>query len=267
MLPIFLFIEDSSHPNFTDRVQGPIVGRQGQKISREVFAIRQFFRILSVMIFSLFMLVFLLPVPGFLSAEEGMEELPAINPQEETLLELIFSRRSIRSYQKGFLTAREVGDLLWAGAGITIDGLTGATRAAPSAGGINPLILYVYLHEVEGFEPGLYRYSPSSHGLDAVIKEDLSRELSQLALNQSCVATAQLVILITAEVERTTARYGERGFQYVYMEVGHGAQNILLTAEHLGLGAVVVGAFYQEQLKEFFSLQEEPLLLIPVGLP
>jgi nitroreductase len=53
------------------------------------------------------------------------------------------------------------------------------------------------------------------------------------------------------------------------MEAGHAAQNLLLQAVALDLGAVLVGAFDDAKVKQVLSLskQEAPLYLIPVGKP
>lgn len=57
--------------------------------------------------------------------------------------EAIYKRRSIRTYKDEPLTLKQVSQLLWAGGGKTIDGITGPTRAYPSAGGIYPLEIYL----------------------------------------------------------------------------------------------------------------------------
>jgi nitroreductase len=53
------------------------------------------------------------------------------------------------------------------------------------------------------------------------------------------------------------------------MEAGHAAQNLLLQAVVLDLGAVLVGAFDDAKVKRVLSLskQEAPLYLISVGKP
>ena len=84
---------------------------------------------------------------------------------------------------------------------------------------------------------------------------------------QLAVEDAPAVILIAAVYERTRAKYGEWGDQYVHMEVGCAAQNIYLQAEALNLGTVFIGAFYDDQVKEIMYLREDetPLGLMPVG--
>jgi nitroreductase len=54
---------------------------------------------------------------------------------------------------------------------------------------------------------------------------------------------------------------------YATMESGHMGQNIFLQAETLGLGAGIVGAFRDEEVRRVMGLpkEHEPLLIIPVG--
>jgi len=91
--------------------------------------------------------------------------------------------------------------------------------------------------------------------------------LCKAALNQPAVKNAAVAIVFTAVYKRTTMRYGERGIRYVHMEAGHAAQNVLLQAVSLDLGAVVIGAFHDEEVKAVLGLaeQEAPLYIIPLG--
>jgi nitroreductase len=51
------------------------------------------------------------------------------------------------------------------------------------------------------------------------------------------------------------------------MEVGHAAENLLLQAVALELGAVVIGAFDDDEVADVLGLPDDqaPLYLIPVG--
>jgi len=62
---------------------------------------------------------------------------------------------------------------------------------------------------------------------------------------------------------------GELGIRYVHMEAGHVGQNLYLQAVARGLGMVVVGAFYDDQVQKILRLpaDHKPLYLIPVGRP
>jgi SagB-type dehydrogenase family enzyme len=83
------------------------------------------------------------------------------------------------------------------------------------------------------------------------------------------IAEAPLSLLITAEYERTTGKYGDRGVRYVHMEAGHVAQNVYLQAEALGLGTVTVGAFQDEEIAQALALPSafRPLYVMPIGRP
>jgi len=168
-------------------------------------------------------------------------------------------RRSVREFSARELSLTEVGQLLWAAQGVT-DRATGL-RAAPSAGALYPLELDAVIHA------GVFRYQPESHGLVRRGDEDVRPALSRAALGQDPVAAAPCVFSIAAVPARTTRKYGARGVRYVHIEAGHAAQNILLAAGALGLGAVPVGAFDDDAVAQVLQLArgEEPLYLIAVG--
>lgn len=191
--------------------------------------------------------------------------LPAPRTTGQVPLEAALARRrSVRTFAGGPVTLAEVSQLLWAAQGTTHpDG----KRTAPSAGGLYPLEVYLIAGDVTGLSRGFYHYLPKEHGLNHVGSDDRRLGLSTSSLGQSWVAENAAVIVIAADVERTTARYGERGMRYVSMEVGHAAQNIALQAVSLGLGTVLVAAFHDENVTEVLGLPrgEQPLALIPIG--
>lgn len=178
-----------------------------------------------------------------------------------SLEEALAARRSKRGFSAELLTLDDLSQLLWSAQGITEAG--GGGRAAPSAGGTYPLELYVVS------PTGLHHYLPSGHSLEVLGEEDLRPALAQAALGQQHVADAPAVVLITAVFARTEERYGERAERYVHLEAGHAAQNILLQAIALDLGAVPVGAFRDEEVRALLNLPADhvPLYLIPVGHP
>ena len=181
---------------------------------------------------------------------------------EETLLR----RRSIREYSGEALSLEQVSQLLWAAQGITEP--RWGFRTAPSAGATYPLEVYLVVKKggVKGLEPGIYHYLPRSHELELIRKGDYSRKLMAASLDQEWVGAAAVNIVLTAVFERTTRHYGERGVRYVYMEVGHVGENIYLQCVSLGLGCVVVGAFYDEDVKRILGVDEAPMYVIPVGV-
>ena len=191
--------------------------------------------------------------------------LPDPRFESQTSLEAaILSRRSIREYSDVPLALGEVSQLLWAAQGITSER---GFRTAPSAGALYPLELYLVAGSVDGLVDGVYQYIPDGHMLKMISDGDKRIELQKASLDQASVGDGSAVIVIAAEYERTTRKYGERGIRYVHMEVGHAAQNIYLQAVSLDLGVVFIGAFYEDDLKRVLSLPETytPLGVVPVG--
>lgn len=173
-------------------------------------------------------------------------------------------RRTVRDFGRAPLVLQQAGQLLWSAQGITHgDGL----RTAPSAGALYPLNLYLVAGNVTGLGSGVYRYEPERHRLSRVSAGDRRAELARAALEQTWIARAPAVLVFGAIESRTTQKYGSRGIGYIYIEVGHAAQNVFLQAEALGLGAAVVGAFADGPVADLLGTgrQERPLYLMPVG--
>lgn len=181
--------------------------------------------------------------------------------------EALARRRSVREYADASLSIGQLSQLLWSAQGITEQ--SHGLRSAPSAGALYPLEVYVASAHVGGLRPGVYRYLPGEHGLELVLDGSVRRQLCRNALSQSAVADAPATLAFAAVFARTTRKYGERGRRYVYMEVGHAAQNVYLQAAALGLGTVVIGAFDDAAVKRTLGMRddEEPLFLMPVGRP
>ncbi len=206
------------------------------------------------------------PAPRGMSP--GPEQpLPVAPTDGDEVAEAIFHRRSQRSFTRDALSPHDLADLLWSTIGVTVDGTSGATRAAPSAGATNPLIVYAVVQRVEEMQAGIYRYEGTEHSVTMVRSGPVTEDLVAAALGQGFVGQAPLVLILTADFARTTNRYGERGERYVFMEAGHAAQNVCLMAQTRGLGTTVVGAFRDDVLKKLLAIDEEPLLIIPVGKP
>jgi len=94
------------------------------------------------------------------------KEIKLPKPKEKGLTsieETLNKRRSIRDYKRGPLSLIEASQLLWAASGKNLYG-----RTAPSAGATYPLEIYLVVGDVEGLEPGIYRYSFSTHSLERI---------------------------------------------------------------------------------------------------
>jgi len=181
-----------------------------------------------------------------------------------TLEETLKERRSIREFSEEPLTSQEVSQLLWAMQGITEKS---GKRTAPSAGALYPLEIYLLCGNVKNIAAGVYKYNPFKHQILKIKEGDKREEISYASLGQPWVKNASVNFIIAAVYERTTRKYGEKGIRYVHIEVGHAAQNLLLQATALRIGAVPVGAFDENEVRKVIGLKnnEQPLYIISVG--
>ncbi len=180
------------------------------------------------------------------------------------LNQAIYNRYSCRKFSSRNLTLKQVSLLLWAAGG-----RSRSQRTNPSAGATYPLEIYLISGKdcVENLAAGLYWYMWQQHALELKIEKDLRKEIADACLRQNFISSAPVSILISAQYERTTSHYGHRGIRYVHMEAGCVCQNIHLEAVSLGLGTVMVGAFYDQELKAVTKIDYQPLVIMPVGHP
>ena len=175
--------------------------------------------------------------------------------------EALLRRRSVREFSTRALTEVEVGQLLWAAQGIT--NRESGARTAPSAGAIYPLTVYVVQRD------GVWQYRPAGHRLRQLSIADRRAALAKAAGDRSSMREASVVLVIAGDPKRLKERYGARAERFLWLEAGHVAENVLLQAVALHLGAVPVGAFEDRMVAQTVGLADgqAPLYLIPVGYP
>lgn len=145
----------------------------------------------------------------------------------------IKKRKSVRSFDPN----KPVSDVL-------IKKLLGAAKMAPSAGGIYPTDFVI------------------------IRDQETKIEIATAALNQRFLSEAPIIIVVTSDVEKTAATYGERGRNlYAIQDAAVAAENILLATTDSGLGSCWVGAFDEEEIKKILKLKKNvrPLTIIPIG--
>lgn len=196
--------------------------------------------------------------------------LPVPIKNDGSLHEALMQRRSVRSYRSDTVSLQSLASLLWAANGLT--GTDGGFnhRTTPSAGALYPLEIYLVAFRVDGLAPGVYHYDPHDSTLRRQSAGDFSSQLLRAGLQQRSLASPPCAIGISACFGRTTDKYADRGYRYVYMEAGAAFQNVSLMATSLGLGTVVIGAFDDGALNDLLGVDgttEAALALMPIGRP
>jgi SagB-type dehydrogenase family enzyme len=177
-----------------------------------------------------------------------------------SLEEALAKRRSVRRFANKPLTWAQIGQLAWAGQGIT-DRQRGL-RTAPSAGSIYPIELYFATPE------GLFLYRPADNSMEQRTAQDMRLALAGGAAENS-IAEAGCDIILVGSIKKLAGRFKEKARSYMLMEAGHIAQNIELQAVSLGLGSVPVGGISAQAVRKAAGLPRglDPIYIICAGYP
>jgi SagB-type dehydrogenase family enzyme len=128
-------------------------------------------------------------------------------------------------------------------------------RSYPSAGGEYPVELYPVLLRVGNIEPAATHFDPRARALSVIHRGRALTELqSCLMRGDSLLESAAVLIVLTAVFERSTEKYGDRGYRLILLEAGHLAQNLCLTAAAAGLGTLAWGGFFDDELNHFLGI-------------
>jgi nitroreductase len=119
------------------------------------------------------------------------------------------------------------------------------------------------------------RWAPSAGNIQpwefVVVKDaETKRKLSNAALNQTFIEKAQVVIVVCADLNRTSSGYGSRGVHlYCIQDTAAATENILLAAQELGLATCWVGAFHENEVAKAVKAPRNmrPVAIVTVGHP
>lgn len=124
-----------------------------------------------------------------------------------------------------------------------------ALLASAALGPDGRLELYLYAHRVTGLDPGVYRFTPGSREIEFVKAGDQQVMAAALSLGQQlagncCVAFSMI------------ARLGpeDRDYRVAHFEAGATGQRLYVTAERLGLRATGIGAFFDDEVHRYLSI-------------
>jgi len=158
------------------------------------------------------------------------------------------------------VTLAEISQILWGMQGITRGS---GFRTAPSASAISPLELYVVHGGASDLETGFYKYLPERNGLEristqAALPGDLGAQL---------LSNLNTFVIIAGSYDQTVQSYGDRGYLYVDLEIGHIVDNAILQLNALNSITTPVYDFSQSGLQQHFGIAETPFVILPLGNP
>jgi SagB-type dehydrogenase family enzyme len=123
------------------------------------------------------------------------------------------------------------------------------------------------VHAVEGLPSGAYVFRQSQRALELLKRGDFRREAGHLGLGQEIPADASTNIYFLADLNRTLARFGNRGYRAAQLEAAIMGGKIYLAAYTQRLGASGL-TFFDDDVTDFFSPDaagKSVMFLVAVG--
>ncbi len=172
-------------------------------------------------------------------------------------------RRSHRRFTGEPIALETLSWLVWSCAGITERRGDRALRTTPSAGATFAFETLVAVNAVTGLEPGVYVVDVEKFALRQTVAHAVGDELAEACLGQRNMAAAAVNLAWAMIPDRITARYADRGYRYILLDLGHLGQSLHLAAEAVGLGCCAIGAFKDDEVNRVLEVPPDyPVLYL-----
>ena len=120
---------------------------------------------------------------------------------------------------------------------------------------------------IQDLPDGCYHFQPADQSLKKVMGGFIGVTLGKAVLNQDWLGRANLVLVMSAPLERLEQTMGPRALRYAYLAAGRLGQRAYLAAEVMDWGCCGVGAFYDDDVREILCLprEEQVIYIMPLG--
>jgi len=175
---------------------------------------------------------------------------------------------SIRKFGQVARTRRSALDFLGGTQSMSLAQLSAVLAATTEL--LSFIQLYLYVHRVDGLEPGVYRFWPEHAELQQIKTGDQRIAAAGLSLGQDLAGNACVAFSMIGDLDRAARAHGDRGYRDVHFEAGAVGHRLYLAAEGLGLGATGIGAFYDEEVHRYLRLtpqQGQVVYHFAIGYP
>ncbi|MHC4635981.1 MAG: DJ-1/PfpI family protein [Planctomycetota bacterium] len=177
------------------------------------------------------------------------------------LEDVLVKQIEVRNFTGQTLGNTEIGQLAWAGHGVTEKEKGTGTTSVIGA----PVTIKLYL----ATEKGIFRYNSNEHSLESVSELDIRERVVSTALPEEKITDPACLIIVISEIQKMPGFKGSRVRKMTQLKAGHIAQNIQLQAVTLGLGSSTISFFDVNIVRRLCRLQNvsEPVYIIGVGYP
>lgn len=199
------------------------------------------------------------------------QAFPDVELSPEVTLSLVLQRRkSTRSFTQEHMKVEDLSLILKysLSSNTKNEGLKG--YSFPSGGGFYPIETYLLVHNLEGFESGLYHYSSVNHAV-ALIKK-MSPDLESLGKDflPQIDILPQVLLFMTMVKSRCIQKYGSLIYMLSLVESGHRGQNIYLCAAACNMGVCAAGFSEYKRINRLLGLDgqnEHYIYGLALGVP
>ena len=163
------------------------------------------------------------------------------------------------------LSLSELGTLLGHALGMR----AGLSRHYPSGGGMYPIETYLIGAVLEDHSPGVFHYHPKAHALEQLWDVPADFRMGDV-LRAANVPLAPILVVFTSVWDRSAIKYGDFAYSHGLLEAGHMAQNILLAATAMNIGARPVSGCDDAVVNDLLDLDgfsEQPVYSITLCPP
>lgn len=180
--------------------------------------------------------------------------LPAPRPIDTALSEALRRRRSFSTS----VSDRALGPEEWSNLlGNSLSVEEGARRRAyPSGGARYPIETYAIGTVLDASVREIAHYDPQRHAFERLWTIPASAPMKRI-FRGTVTPLSETALVFTAIWERSESKYGRFAYDLALLEAGHMAQNVLLAATALGIGARPVAGFDDTTMETILDLDSE----------
>lgn len=164
---------------------------------------------------------------------------PQFNYNRDKFYETVCQRRSARNFRKGFISKDDFLQIY-------------AEISQPIAtASFEDIEIYSAVNRVEGMEPGLYR------GTELIKAGDFSQKAGYLCVEQRIGSDSAVTLFVVSAYQN---------YQTASQLAGFIGQRLYLASNYRGIACTGIGAYYDEETKEFLETDKDVLYAMAIGI-
>ncbi|MGB3514485.1 MAG: nitroreductase family protein [Microcoleaceae cyanobacterium] len=164
---------------------------------------------------------------------------PQFNYQREFFLETVLRRRSARRFRRESIKNADFQEIFQ------------EIIQPISTESFEDIEIYSVVNRVEGMEVGIYR------GSELIKPGDFSQKAGYLCVNQGIARDGAVTLFFVSAYQN---------YQTVLQLAGFIGQRVYLASNYRGIGCSGIGAYYDEETKEFLGTDKSILYAVAIGV-